>query len=73
MSSQECEIKIMKKCKKDNKCASCGKVFTLTNTLRQHIKTIHEGHRDYKCNSYGKSFSQAGHLKRHIKSIQEDQ
>ena len=45
------------------KCKSCGKEFLRTETLKNHIYTIHEGNKDHKC--CGRSFSDAGSLKKH--------
>ena len=57
--------------RKDFKCESCEKSFSEGQTLRRHIRRIHEGHKDYECESCGKSFS-AGHaLKKHIYTIHE--
>ena len=42
---------------KDYKCESCGKTFSMAETLKRHIYSIHEGNKDYKCESCGKSFS----------------
>ena len=30
-------------------CSLCGKNFSLKDTLRQHIKNVHEKKRPYKC------------------------
>ena len=48
------------------KCDHCGKSFTHSGYLDNHINMVHEGQKDYNCKSCGKSFSQAGSLKRHI-------
>ena len=48
------------------KCNSCVKLFSHQQSLKRHIRTVHESYKDYKCKSCGKSFTQAGHLKRHI-------
>ena len=48
------------------KCDSCGKSFTHSGYLENHINMVHEGQKDYNCEPCGKSFSQVGSLKRHI-------
>ena len=53
---------------KDNKCESCGKLFSQAANLKRHIHLIHEGNKDYKCESCGKSFSHAWNLKKHLQS-----
>ena len=51
---------------KDNKCETCGKVFSLQRNLKFHIYTIHEGNKDYKCESCEKSFTTSSGLKGHV-------
>ena len=54
--------------KRNHKCHHCGKSFHESSGLKNHIKTVHEGHRDLKCNYCEKSFSVSVVLKRHIKA-----
>ena len=52
-------------------CNFCGKSFTQSGNLKNHIKTIHEAQRNFKCDSCGKFFTQSGNLNQHIKIIHE--
>ena len=55
----------------DQKCQSCGKLFSRADSLKKHIFTVHEGHKNYKCESCGKLFSGAIYLKKHIHTFHE--
>ena len=39
---------------KNNKCNSCGKIFSTAGNLKKHIEEIHEGRKNHKCESCGK-------------------
>ena len=49
------------------------KSYTASESLKNHIKTIHEGHRNHKCDTCGKYFTELGSLMMHIKTIHEGQ
>ena len=49
------------------KCDNCGKSFTLSSSLKQHIKSVHEGRKDHKCAYCEKSFARSTYLRNHIK------
>ena len=57
----------IKKRRDKNRCRWCAKGFTAPQTLKQHIKTVHEGVKSFKCPSCGKAFSIGQNMKRHIK------
>lgn len=48
------------------KCDTCGKVFTLSNNLKTHIK-IHTGEKNYTCEYCDRQFSRSDHLKTHLR------
>ena len=50
----------------DYKC-SCGKSFTSAQSLKSHVKAVHEGIKSHKCDHCERSFAEALDLKRHIK------
>ncbi|KFO94868.1 Zinc finger protein 850, partial [Calypte anna] len=45
-------------------CLQCGKGFTASSGLTQHLR-IYTGECPYKCPNCGKSFRQSSHLKKH--------
>ncbi|XP_061573599.1 zinc finger protein 37-like [Cololabis saira] len=51
--------------KKVFSCRTCGKEFSKSCNLMDHIK-IHTGKRPHLCNTCGKTFTQSSLLKRHI-------
>ena len=55
----------------DYKCESCRKSFVQECNLKNHIKTVHNGHRDHKCECCDKKFTQAIVLRRHIHTVHE--
>ena len=59
--------------KKDHKCDSCGKTFSIAVNLKKHIDTVDNGQKDHKCDSCEKAFSQSGGLKRHINVVHKGQ
>ena len=50
----------------DFKCDFCSKCFTISTSLKNHIRYVHEGKKKYKCNCCEKRFATYVHLKRHI-------
>ena len=56
------ENKVVQKGDKDNKCEKCGKVFSVLNVLKRHIKDVHEGQKDHKCETCCKAFSNSRSL-----------
>ena len=63
----------MKKRRDKNRCRLCTKGFTAPQTLKQHIKIVHEGVKSFKCRSCGKAFSIGQNMKRHIKIHHKEQ
>ena len=47
-------------------CVYCGKCFTRSDHLRQHL-WIHSGDKPYKCEHCGKSFGQGSSLQQHLR------
>ena len=54
-------------------CPTCGKTFKRPETMRNHIKSVHEGLKEYKCEVCFKEFSLSGNLWTHIRSVHEKQ
>ena len=61
---------IIEKQLKSISCKSCDKKFAHPNSLKTHIKTIHEGI-IFKCDSCEKSYSLKQSLKIHKESVHE--
>ena len=57
---------------KKMKCNFCGKGFSQTGHLKQHISSVHEGIR-HKCEICGKDFSAQYNLQKHIAIVHEGQ
>ena len=51
-------------------CKECDKSYAQAQTLRNHVKTVHEGKR-YDCDVCEKSFMQPKSLKHHKKTVHE--
>ena len=51
-------------------CKECDKSYAQAQTLRNHVKTVHEGKR-YDCDACEKSFMQPKSLKHHKKTVHE--
>ena len=47
------------------KCEQCSYVSTCSWSVKQHIRSVHEGLRDHQCGSCGKKYFRAEELKRH--------
>ena len=52
-------------------CNHCGKGFSYSGYLKQHVKVVHEGVRDHVCNHCKKGFSKSRDLKKHVKAVHE--
>ena len=58
--------------KKDFQCDHCGKSFTAVQTLKKHVKSVHEGIIiKHECHMCDKSFVEKTGLKRHIRIIHD--
>ena len=44
-----------KNSERDFECEHCGKAFTKSSRLQEHIRTVHEGRRDFECEQCGKA------------------
>ena len=53
----------------DYSCKRCGKTFTTTRSLLNHVNIVHEGVRKHLCNSCGKSFGRSTNLNDHRSRI----
>ena len=53
-------------------CEICNKCFSSNNSLKVHLKTIHQNLKAYDCTICKKAFGQKGHLNSHIKEIHEE-
>ena len=51
--------------------SDCGKSFTTLLSLKNHIKTVHEGIKDYICESCNKAFSHLDNLRVHTRTVHE--
>ena len=52
-------------------CDLCEKIFTQEESLKGHIKSVHERLKNHKCDLCDKAFSRAEHLKTHINMVHE--
>ena len=52
-------------------CGICGKTFSKTRNLKNHISTVHEGMKNHKCETCGKAFCSKQYLYLHIGSVHE--
>lgn len=52
-------------------CPQCGKVLSTRNTLKAHVKGVHENIRSFGCSICPKSFAQKSCLLKHQKSVHE--
>ena len=57
--------------KTKNECRYCQKTFTITQSLKQHIRTVHEGQKDFICGQCSKSFTTSKNLKQHMIVVHE--
>ena len=53
-------------------CDICGAKCLTQQTLKRHVKTIHEGKKPFKCDICDVCFGQNSSLKRHISSVHEE-
>ena len=53
-------------------CTICQQKFSRTQTLDNHIKTVHENVKNYFCENCGKSYSDQSSLRSHIKDKHKD-
>ena len=53
------------------RCESCGRLFTSTDALRQHVALTHTGRRPHACPICGKRYGQVYHLQAHFKLHRE--
>ena len=51
-----------------NECDLCGKSFTTSLILRNHIKITHQGIKNYKCMVCGISFGLHRTMKNHVRN-----
>ena len=49
-------------------CDVCDKILRTRDSLRCHVKTIHEDERHFLCEDCGRSFAQKQHLKLHTET-----
>lgn len=54
-------------------CSECGKVLSTRNTLKAHIKAVHDNVRLFICSMCTKSFAQKSCLIKHKKSVHDRQ
>ena len=54
-------------------CDQCDKKYSTNQSLKLHIRTVHEGRRDWKCVSCEKEFAHSKDLKSHIKKVHESE
>lgn len=59
------------KVKRYLECPHCNKTFLQVHSLRDHIRTIHEG-KLYECETCSKTFGYSSNYKRHLKSHEEN-
>ena len=52
-------------------CDYCGKSYTISESLKYHIKTVYAGQWNHECDSCGKLFTQSGYLKKHINNVHD--
>ena len=52
-------------------CSECGRGFRRSDTLRQHMRSIHTGERPYKCQICGHSVSQSSIFKSYAECTRE--
>ena len=70
LSEQE-DYRYQKYQKKYQKCASCGKEFTHSSYLKNHMQTVHQSRKEYKCEICEKVSNSNSNLKNHIKVVHE--
>ena len=54
-------------------CDQCDKTYSTNQSLKNHIRTVHEGRRDWKCVLCEKEFAHSKDLKSHIKKVHESE
>ena len=66
MNSSSPQIKLIAS-ENANFCSDCGKTFSTSGNLRNHILTIHENLRPFKCPNCSKSYSLESRLLVHTR------
>ena len=57
----------------EHSCSDCGKSFKSSQTLKAHMRNMHEGEKeDYVCGHCDRAFTHKGSLKAHMKSAHTD-
>ena len=51
------------------KCDKCGKEFSQSQSLKEHVLFVHEGIKNHVCDSCGKAFGTSSVLKHHQKVV----
>ena len=73
----ETPVKLGNHLKKTFSCKTCGKNYSETLSLKNHIKIVHEGAKIYSCNLCDKMFGSRVkdylELNRHYKTVHENQ
>ena len=56
---------------KNSICKTCYKSFSVMNSLRIHVSTVHEKKKPYTCQFCEKSFGRHSNLYKHVAAIHE--
>ena len=63
------EIKPSKRTQRDHACPQCDAAFGRADSLRTHVRTVHEQRRDHACPQCDAAFGEAGNLRRHVRTV----